>query len=69
MDLQPQPLEQELRVEHLKRQLKLLSREDLEDYTAQLMTLTSKLTHQAKQMSIYIAEMELGLQHHDQHTT
>ena len=69
MDLQPQPLEQELRVEHLKRQLKLLSREDLEDYTAQLMTLTSKLTHQAKQMSIYIAEMELGLQHYDQHTT
>lgn len=65
MDLQPQPLEQELRVEHLKRQLGLLSREDLEDYTAQLMTLTSKLTHQAKQMSIYIAEIEIGLRPND----
>ena len=65
MNLQPQPLEQELRVEHLKRHLNLLSREDLEDYTAQLMTLTSKLTHQARQMSIYIAEIEIGLRPND----
>jgi hypothetical protein len=65
MDLQPQPLEQELRVEHLKRQLGLLSREDLEDYAGQLMVLSSKLTYQARQMSIYIAEIELGLQPND----
>ena len=69
MEIPPQPLEQQLRVEQLKRQLHILSREDLEDYTGQLLVLTSKLTHQAKQMATYIAEIELGIQPHDEHTT
>ncbi len=68
MQIPPQPLEQQLRVEQLKRQLHTLSREDLEDYAGQLLVLTSKLTHQAKQMVTYIAETELGLLN-DQHTT
>ncbi len=61
MQIPPQPLEQQLRVEQLKRQLHVLSREDLEDYAGQLLVLTSKLTYQAKQMATFIAEQELGL--------
>ena len=62
MDIKPQPLEEQLRVESLKRQLKDLSHEELLEYTERLMVVTSKLTHQAKQMIRYIAEIELGLE-------
>ena len=63
MNLEPQPLEQQLRVESLKRQLKDLSHEELLEYTERLLVVTSKLTHQAKQMIRHIAETELGLEH------
>ena len=68
MDLKPQPLEEQLRVESLKRQLKDLSHEELLEYTERLMVVTSKLTHQAKQMIRYIAEIELGIDHNEQPT-
>ena len=63
MAIKPQPLEEQLRVESLKRQLKDLSHEELLEYTERLMVVTSKLTHQAKQMIRYIAETELGIEH------
>ena len=62
MNLEPQPLEQQLRVESLKRQLKDLSHEELLEYTERLLVVTSKLTHQTKQLVRYIAETELGLE-------
>ena len=58
MNIEPQPLEAELRVERLKRQLSLLSREELEEYTGRLLTVASKLTHQTKQLLKYILENE-----------
>ena len=61
MDLKPQPLEEQLRAEQLKRQLKTLPREELEEYAGRLLILTSRLTHQAKQMMRFIVETELGL--------
>jgi len=63
MNIEPQSLEEQLRVESLKRQLKDLSHEELLEYTERLMVVTSKLTHQAKQMIRHIAEIELGLEH------
>ena len=62
MNIEPQPLEQQLRVESLKRQLKDLTHEELLEYTERLLVVTSKLTHQTKQLVRYIAETELGLE-------
>ena len=61
MNLVPQPLEEQLRAERLKRQLSTLSREELEEYAGKLLILTSRLTHQAKQMMRFIVETELGI--------
>ena len=63
MNIEPQPLEQQLRIESLKRRLKELSHEELLEYTERLLVISTKLTHQAKQMIRYIAETELGLEH------
>jgi hypothetical protein len=60
MNIDPQPLEAELRVESLKRQLSLLSREELEEYTGRLLSVTSKLTHQTKQLLKLVIEKEKG---------
>jgi uncharacterized tellurite resistance protein B-like protein len=61
MNIEPQTLEQLLRVESLKRQLKGLSHEELLEYTERLLVVASKLTHQTKQLVRHIAETELGL--------
>ncbi len=61
MNLDPVPLEKLLRAETLSRQLDTLSRKELESYTAQLIVLTTKLTHYTSTMKRMLAEIELGL--------
>ena len=61
MKLDPVPLEKLLRAETVARSLHALSREELEMYASQLLTLTVKLTHYTNTLRIKVAEMELGL--------
>ena len=58
MELQPQPLEEQFRVAQLKSQLKDLDRDELEDYCGRLLEVSSKLTHQTKQLMNYLIENE-----------
>ena len=62
MEIQPLTLEQQLRVERLKRHVKELTREELELYTQELIELCQKLTHQSRQLVTLVAETQLGLE-------
>lgn len=58
MDIEPFPLEKELRLESIKRHLSDLPREELiENLTSAIDTLT-RMTHQTKQLVAYIEIME-----------
>jgi len=59
MHIEPLSLEQQLRVESLKRQLKDLSHEELLEYAERMVVVTAKLTHQTKQLLRHIVEIEL----------
>ncbi len=61
MNIEPVPLEKLLRAETVSRQLHNLSRKELEEYTAQLIMLTTKLTHYTSTLKIMVAELEMGL--------
>ena len=61
MKIDPVPLEKLLRAETLTRQLHTFSRKELEDYTAQLILVTVKLTHHAQSLAKIVHEAELGL--------
>ncbi len=61
MNIPPVPLEKLLRAESISRSLHNLSREELEHYTKELVTLTVKLTHYTNEMRIMLAEIELGI--------
>ena len=61
MKIEPVPLEKLLRAETVARSLHNLPREELETYTAQLIILTTKLTHYTSTMKRMLAEIELGL--------
>ncbi len=63
MNIDPVPLEKLLRAETVARTLHTLPREELEAYTAQLLTLTVKLTHYTSTMRTMLAEIELGLKY------
>lgn len=58
MNLQPLPLEKELRIENIKRSLLELPREELVESLAQSIDLLTRLTHQTKQLRDYIEELE-----------
>jgi len=58
MELEPQPLESVFRVEKIKRHLKELDREELEEFTQSLLEVTSKLTHQTAQLLAEIKRLE-----------
>ncbi len=62
MTIPPVPLEKLLRAERLSRSLHTLSRDELEGYTAQLVQVTTKLTHYTTHLKIALAEYELGLE-------
>ena len=49
-EVSPLPPETEFRVHSIKQRLYQLSREELEDFLVQSLTLITKLTHQTKQM-------------------
>lgn len=64
MHLEPQPLEEQFRIARLKSQLKDLDREELEEYCGRLLEVSSKLTHQTKQLLSMVVNSEkkkLGL--------
>lgn len=58
MNLQPLPLEKELRIENIKRSLLELPREELVDSLAQSIDLLTRMTHQTKQLRDYVEELE-----------
>ena len=59
-ELDPLPLEKEFRALSIKRRLRDLSREELEDFLSESLALLTKLTHQITQLRDYIQEMEEG---------
>ena len=58
MDFEPQPLEESLRVEMLKRGLKDLPKDELVAYTEKLVDVTARLTHNTKQLLKKVIELE-----------
>lgn len=58
MNLQPLPLEKELRIENIKRSLLELPREELVENLAQSIDLLTRMTHQTKQLRDYVEELE-----------
>ena len=58
MNLQPFPLEKELRIENIKRSLLELPREELVENLAQSIDLLTRMTHQTKQLRDYVEELE-----------
>lgn len=58
--LDPLPLETEFRVLSVKRRLKDLSREELEEFLTESLTLLTRLTHQVTQLRDYLMELEEG---------
>jgi hypothetical protein len=58
MDLQPLPLEKELRIESIKRHIAELPREELIESLASAIDTLTRMTHQTKQLLGYIDVME-----------
>lgn len=58
MEIKPQSMEEEFRIERLKHQLSELDREELEEFAKRLLTVSSKLTHQTKQLLAKVIEFE-----------
>ena len=58
MNIEPVPLEKELRVEAIKRHLTELPREELVASLAQAIDVLTRMTYQTKQLVAYIEIME-----------
>ena len=58
MNLQPLPLEKELRIENIRRSLTELPKEELVENLAQSINLLTRMTHQTKQLRDYVEELE-----------
>ena len=59
-ELTPLPLETEFKVLSVRRRLKDLSREELEEFLTESLSLLTKLTHQVTQMKDYLLDVEEG---------
>jgi hypothetical protein len=57
-EMKPFPLESEFRVLSIKQRIADLSREDLEEFLIESLSLTMKLADQVKQFQAYIIETE-----------
>jgi hypothetical protein len=57
-ELNPLPLEKEFRALSVKRRLGELSREELEEFLSEALSLLTKLTHQMTQLRDYVEEIE-----------
>ena len=58
MNVEPLPLEKELRIESIKRHIAELPREELVDNLASAIDTLTRMTHQTKQLLAYIDVME-----------
>lgn len=56
--LTPLPLEKEFRVLSIRRRLSELSREELEEFLTESLSLLTKMTHQITQLRDYVEAME-----------
>ena len=53
-ELRPLPMEKEFRVMSIRRRLKDLSREEIEEFLTEALSIMTKLAHQVTQMKEYI---------------
>jgi hypothetical protein len=58
MNIQPLPLEKELRIENIKRSLTELPREELIETLASAIDTLTRMTHQTTQLRDYVEELE-----------
>lgn len=58
MNIEPLPLEKELRIESIKRHIVELPREELIETLASAIDILTRMTHQTKQLMIYIEMLE-----------
>jgi len=58
MNVEPLPLEKELRIESIKRHITELPREELVETLASAIDTLTRMTHQTKQLLAYIDVME-----------
>jgi len=58
MNIQPLPLEKELRIENIKRSLTELPREELIETLASAIDILTRMTHQTMQLRNYVEELE-----------
>lgn len=59
-ELDPLPLEKEFKVQSVRTRLYHLSREELEEFLAESLSILIKLTHQTEQMKEHIDKLEQG---------
>lgn len=59
-ELTPLPLETEFKVLSVRRRLKHLSRDELEEFLTESLALLTKLTHQVTQLRDHVMETEEG---------
>ena len=57
-EITPLPLESEFRVLSVRRRLHALSREELEEFLTEALTIRAKLAHQVSQLKDYVEEVE-----------
>lgn len=58
MNIQPLPLEKELRIESIKRSLTELPKEELVETLASAIDTLTRMTHQTVQLRDYVEELE-----------
>ena len=56
--LTPLPIEKEFRVLSIRRRLHELSREELEEFLTESLSILTKLAHQVLQLKEYVEELE-----------
>jgi hypothetical protein len=54
----PLPIEKEFRVLSIRRRLKELEREELEEFLTEALSIMTKLAHQVTQLRDYVEELE-----------
>jgi hypothetical protein len=57
-EIEPFPLESEFRVLSVRRRLHELSREEVEEFLTEALTIMAKLAHQLEQLKDYVEEIE-----------
>lgn len=62
MNLDPLPLEKELRIERIKRSLKDLPREELLNSLSHAIEVLTRMTHQTKQLRDRVEELEVYIE-------